>query len=107
LPRYEVRSTESFVADANWATGYYLEQAGMASASLFLDRLEKSRLLVAELPGYGMPLAKAGMRWIRIRAFVVVYAVDERNRAVTFLRLSYAASNWKARLLDEDEAYNE
>lgn len=96
---YEVVATASFAADLDESTAYYLEHAGIRSASRFLDDYESFCRLVAALPGHGSSIADTPLRWRRVGAFIAVYTVDDENRAVTLLRLYHISSNWRSRAL--------
>lgn len=95
--RHEVRATDSFAADLDSSTAYYLEQAGPRSGARFLDEYEGFCRLAASVPGHGSRIEDTTLRWRKIGVFIAVYDVDDDLRTVTLLRLYYMSMNWRSR----------
>lgn len=103
---YEVVTTAEFEACLNEAVSFRIENYGMRSARRLLDAVDSSTELLSTMPAMGHyvdrdsnALAPDALRWIRIDNYFAVYRVITREEVVVLLKLFFATSNWRRRVL--------
>ena len=103
MPEFDVRATAHFEEDLALAWHYYRSMAGARSADKFLDEYDLTVERLRAMPTAAVRIGDTGLLWCPIGSFVAVFSIDTANRMVVLNRLFYMTSNWKRRILEEDE----
>jgi addiction module RelE/StbE family toxin len=97
---YRLVQTDSFEADVVSIIGYLIENLKSHQAAFtLLDELEKSYLLLKNMPSSGSPvldplLADRGYRKFLVNNYLIVYMVDEIKNIVTLMRFFHGSQNY-------------
>lgn len=101
---YSVAETEAALEDLRETIAYLnYRTGGKRAGSELLDAYEKLVGILERTP-FAFPLAvdsvvgSLGYRWARVRSYIVLYTVNEIDKAVAIERVEHESRNWRALL---------
>ena len=70
------------------------------AANNLLDEIEKHEKILEETPGiypfvHDEYLAGKGLKYVKIKNFLLFYTVDKKNKIVNIIRFLYGPRDWK------------
>ena len=101
---FEVVATAEFDALLDEAVAFRVDNYGLRSARRLLDAVDKLSVFLADNPHMGRLVDDAAdgaepLRWMRADSYIAVYRVHEDRNQVALLKLFFATSNWRRRVL--------
>jgi plasmid stabilization system protein ParE len=87
----DILSTVKYIAN---------ELKNSIAANSLLDDIEKHELILEDTPGiypfvHDEYLAEKGLKYVKIKNFLLFYTIDEKNKIVNIIRFLYGRRDWK------------
>jgi len=78
------------------------------AANNLLDEIEKHELILEDTPGiyplvHDEYLAEKGLKYVKIKNFLLFYTIDKKNKIVNIIRFLYGRRDWKKILRNNKE----